>query len=276
VFVSTQRAAQRLEKRLWLVVRAGSPLASEGYYSFMEDMGDDDDGAAHTWNEVFMERPETLFALRAPARNRARLLGRVAQALDIELPQSVLTHDLQLASGGSSSSSSSSKSTVRPVKPTIETVTHTVARAGNAIVYHNDTVDPSAGGAGVLLGENPVLGPVLLRGPPKERAAFGGAWHTVERSHGAFPASTGRAAVAPGTSTGGGQAEVADDDDAAALAPFVFAGASHPRLRAGVYRSRGVDFKSKEAELGYQHVWGEMELRPVVVKLANLHTNDVA
>ncbi len=43
-----------------------------------------------------------------------------------------------------------------------------------------------------------------------------------------------------------------------------------------VYRSRSVDFKSKKAELGYQHVWGEIELRPLVVKLANLHHNDVA
>ncbi len=261
IFSSTERGAHRYDTRYWLVVQSGFASVSEQLYRRMESTGKDT-----TWDEFFFKDPTTLQALSYARRNRARLLFRVAEALDLDVGTASKADTRATRDGPASL-----------IEPSIQTVSHTVVknREGN-IVYHSNSIDPQSGSQqGILFNENPLLGPVVLKGPPMEGKRAGLSWTGSKDGRGLFPSCTGRRS---GLKAGTASLRARDSDrneelrqpTAEELAPFVWEG-SAPNLRLcdDVYRARDANFKSVEAKLGYDHAWGEIQLRPSVVKVAS-------
>ncbi len=259
IFSSLERGTRHFDKKYWLVVQSGYAPVSEDLYRRMENIGH-----STTWKQFFLEDPLTNYAYQRVSRNRRRLLYRVAKALDLHLPPSASHPDAQAVVAARARRSDSPQM----IEPTVETVSHAVTldRARNVMVYHCGTVDPtfsSSQSHGVLFNESPFLGPVILKGPPDEGKPFGLTWKAVPECNGTFPCGTGRLRDPRGTSS----FTLTEEE----LEPFVWEGAAHGngRASADLYRLRDAGFKEVEAKLGYNHAWGEIQLRPLVVKLAS-------
>lgn len=272
LFASLERGTQHFEKKYWLVVQSGYAPISEDLYRRMEDSD-----ASTTWKQFFLEDPLTNYAHQCVGRNRRRLLYRVAEALELHLPASASQPDAQAlapaATGGTGG-------LPQVIEPTVETVSHAVMfdKVRGVMAYHCGTFDPafaSSQGSGVLFNESPFLGPVILKGPPDEGKPFGLTWKAAAESSGTFPCGTGRLRD-PNTASASSSslASVTPED----LEPFVWESTAvdrdhdrraNGRASADLYRPRDAKFKEYEAKLGYNHTWGEVQLRPLVVKLAS-------
>ncbi len=257
IFSSIDRGNRRYTTKYWLVVQSGYAPISEDLYRNMEDTGKET-----TWKNFFLSNPNTLYVHECVRRNRNRLLYKLAQALALDVDR-VAKNDLQ---------SIPSRKVHRILEPTIETISHTVVmNQEHQMVYHNNTVNPeSVPSQGTLFNESPLLGPVLLKGPPQNGKPFGLSWCASKDSRGTFPCCTGRQKKLSTSvySSNGIDAKPVEED----LSLFVWEHESespNTRLSEGVYRSRDVDFKKIETELGYNHVWGEVQMRPLIVKISS-------
>ncbi len=266
LFESTHRGPAGHVTSYWLVAQAGCPQASEDLYRLMEDVG-----ARTTWKAFFFEDSQTQFVRAVAERNRMRLLARVAEALQLDV---ATEPDLMAFKGPEV------RRAPQLIRPHVETLHHNVVqdRAGRVTLYSN-AVDPAGARAGILFGENPWLGPVLMRGPDGASDSVGAhAWQLSNAAvvaGAAFPTCTGRpgAAAAAATTAASDGATI----DLSRPHPFVWEDrAVNQRLATpGTYRPRDPDFKAAEARLGYNHAWSELDLRPVVVKIATALSDDV-
>ena len=265
LFSSTRRDVAGHVTDYWLVTQAGAPHASEDLYRLMEEVG-----ARTTWRDFFLDNAHANFVSSVAERNRTRLLARVAEALQLDVHTDP---DLLAFQGGPVV-----RRAPQLIQPTVQTLHHNVvAGAGKrTITLYSNTVDPASARAGILFGENPWLGPVLLRGPDtdtddSECVAAGSAWHldnAAVMAGAAFPTCTGRRGPVPPANNGAPGLPRSH--------PFVWEGAAvNRRLAPSTYRSRDPAFKGAEAKLGYNHAWPELDMHPVVVKVATMLSEDV-
>jgi hypothetical protein len=115
----------------------------------------------------------------------------------------------------------------------------------------------------VVVQETPELGPVILRGPPHSREdVLGGTWNTIRGVFNAFPCITGR------------MKELArvPKEEYREITGFTWDGKvngdTHPRLAKNLYRNRTEAWRSIERTLGWDPLWGSIELRPRGVLMA--------
>ena len=244
IFSSTSRGDYLYKKGYWLVVQSGSSVISEDLYSYMEEISSDE---KVTWYDFFLNDQNTLYANDCIKKNRSKLLARLFEAIGLEF-------------------STKSRSVSEIIEPTVETISHTVDIDGEFAICHSNTIDPELTTCGILFNENPYLGPTLLKGPPNVQSPFGLSWSAENNAHGTFATCTGRIKQLPLNA----ENKMSFGDDQS-IAPFIWEGKQklNARLGNGVYRSRTVDFKKIESTMGYKHVWGEIAMQPLVVKVAN-------
>lgn len=258
IFSSEERGELHHKKQYWLVVQAGAQKASEDLYKRMEDVyykrtntinGD------NTWEKFFFNNQHTTFLYNACKRVRGRLLAMLADALDIDIEK------IRDSYGG------------YILEPTVETITNIVTvdpYDRDILVFHSNTVDPQIVSNGLLLNETPYLGPILFKGPSDKSKQFGSKWECDENSYGAFPVCTGRQKSIPDVIS---QLEKVDLLTSIPRDTIHFAYESpnprNIRLASGLYRRRNAEFIAKEEELGYNHGWGSVNFRPLLVKIAS-------
>lgn len=127
----------------------------------------------------------------------------------------------------------------------------------------------------VIVQECPAAGPTILKGPPfdinKDNMSniLGGVWRPIPGVFNAFPCVTGRYSSAFSK-----EEELERDDEYEYLSDKFFweskdnADTFHPRLARGVYRERNICWKSLETTLGWNPIYGEIHLKPVLVMMA--------
>lgn len=220
------------EHEYWAVLQCGAVEQSRTLYQAIEE----GHSYEHTWAQtLFSSNMMGQTGVRASDHRRTAVLG-ILRGLGLEMGNRTLDSFV-----------------------TIETATNCFDEDHNTetFVYHSGCTPLSqqTGGA-VVLGERPDLGPTLLQGPGGKRT-----WTVPDAYLGAFPVGTGRVSSVLGPWS----------DNETLDGPFCWDGGLeiHPRLRAGMYRTRDLKFKQTEALLGYNHMWEAVHLQPLAVKLAN-------
>lgn len=174
----------------------------------------------------------------------------------------------------------------------VSTVCNTVSTISDGIhVYYSGCTQIHQNTRAVVVNESPVKGPIILRGPPTPGNVLGNPWPAAtsygitkeeervdqiysQRPYMAFPCFTGRILQLDDI------LEV--EGPAVGLEPFVFRGmksrdelVTHPRMHPKLYRKRGYAWKSLERYMGYDPLWGEIQLRPMAVLIAPPPERDV-
>lgn len=243
IFYSMDRGDYDYKIHYWLAVQSGCPEASSQLFRNMEE------SKSETWEDFFLKSRESRYLSQIAKRNRQRLLYDVADALDLVVD---------------ASSDFASIEPVKILKPTIETISHSISKnsSGN-LVYHSNTVNLASHRGGLILNESPFVGPLILRGPPSSEAEYGLSWTPKQE---AFPTCTGRNKIVELLPLTSPEAESEEK-----WRPFVWKGKDgNSRLSGNVYRKRDIDFRRNETKLGYQHIWGaEVQLIPLIVKVAS-------
>jgi hypothetical protein len=251
LYVSSERDGYVPKNRFWLVVQSGNKSGSEDLYREMEKA----ETEGMTWNEFFFQRSSTTYLSNSASRNRKRLLASVANALNLDLEYSSDPHSMT--------------DSTEILTPAIDVVSYNILsnRQTRRFTYHAATVDPNSCSGGIVLNENPYVGPVILKGPFENGTDFGKKWPVPEGACGAFPVSTGRSTPIVGNTKN----DLAIGLKTLDTSPFVWNDCDKKvnlRLAPNVYRIRDESFKNLEDGLGYSHVWGEIQLSPLVVKIA--------
>ena len=260
IFASSERRGYKYNNRLWLVVQAGNVEASEELYRSIQDAqptwdASKDMPAKQNWNNFFFNNKQTLYLWNSVTRSRERLMASMADAMGIQVNSDIDPY-------------SSNKKKL--LKPMISTVSYniTIDKETNSPVYHSGTVDPSSCSGPIIQNENPHVGPTILRGPEERGKEFGGKWTASEGSLGNFPTGTGRLISFNKSNkqklSADAQCHVGDN--------FVWESKeakNNIRLSDNVYRQRDLSFKKVEQKLGYDHAWGEVPLRPILVKMCS-------
>lgn len=264
VFSTNERSSYVSNKRLWLAVQAGNVDASVELYRMIEDAQPDwDVSSVHpakiTWKNFFFNNKETKNIYNLVNRTRERLLASLAESLDLDIKYSIDPF-----------SRDNNKKILNPVVQTLSYSIRSVPGT-NLLVYHSATADPSDTTIcrnGLILNENPYIGPTILRGPDSHDKKFGSTWSTPEESYGAFPTGTGRSVAIHKANA----STLIQSIPPADSKKFVYDNRGtekNPRLAANLYRLRSHEFKKAEAKLGYQHRWGAVELNPVIVEICS-------
>ena len=259
IFSSEDDSGYVKKIRFWLCVQGGNTPASEELYREMEKTAEDKK-SKETWRSFFMSR-KAAYVLEAAKRSRSRLLASLADAVGADV---------------TTSRDNSAVGKINLLSPTLTTLSHyvTIDDETKTAVYHSATVDPSIVSRGIIQSGNPYAGITILKGPPPSRGSdakskgFGEAWDTTEGSHGAFPTSTGRTKAILRTTAPLLMATVPRFESEKFIATGKLA-TEIPRLGMDVYRVRDGDFRSMEQKLGYNHMWGDIKLQPVLVKIAS-------
>jgi hypothetical protein len=175
----------------------------------------------------------------------------------------------------------------------VSTVCNTVSTISDGVhVYYSGCTQIHQSTRAVVVNESPIKGPVILRGPPTPGNVLGNPWPAAksygitkeeeridqmysQRPYMAFPCITGRVLQID-------DVRDAEKSTGAGLEPFVFRGMetrdelrTHPRLHPKLYRKRGHAWKSLERYMGYDPLWGEIQLRPMAVLIAPPPERDV-
>lgn len=253
IFSSSERGDYRYDNKFWLVVQSGYSSASEDLYRYMEEIGE-----KTTWENFFLKDEHTLYIYKLMRRNRNRLLFDLATALELKIPTDATDTD------------HTANKDKKVIKPTVETITNTVCKIdADHMVYYNNTINPdNVPTRGIIINESPLLGAVILKGPPSNGELFGLRWKSKQQNA-IFPYCTGRQMELQSDSL---EQPLADE-----LSPFIpYSSASHfkqginnNRLSLRVYRPRNVEFKQIETIMGYDHTWGEIQLKPIFVKISS-------
>lgn len=150
---------------------------------------------------------------------------------------------------------------------------------------------------GVILFSNPAYGGSILLGPPHYGHILGGPLSPVRPHLGAFPYGTGRVvsqktakifSVSTPSSSDKAAGNAAGVTEQPLSAIFVWGDmkgktrqerqsmlSENLRLDPGVFRDRSYKFRKCEKVLGYNHLWGSIDLAPVCVRLADPHTSEI-
>lgn len=268
VFASEERTPSGFKRDYWLVTQTAVPDISQQLYDLIEDTTPDHDSpivsSKQTWGGFFNQKNQEINrASKIATKNRTRLLYNLVESLSLN--QANITIDTDF---GSSNSNSSSNRMM--VNPTTDMGTNAVTPDPNnskVLVYHSKTVNPiEMRGGGLIISENPFAGVTILRGPNASRSkVFGEKWSTAETSYGAFPTCTGRVTALNRRDL---QPRRESESDGTILFSEQSSN-SNLRLDPRVYRLRDEQFKRAEAALGYDHSWGQIYLRPVIVKISS-------
>jgi hypothetical protein len=238
IYTSTDRSAYIPKKQIWLVAQVHSPNISEDLTQLMEDQGN------KTWENFFFSSNEVKYLKHAAVANRTAVLSSLFDSVGFEFKD---------------------KST--EISPTIETETNTITHntKSKIITYHCGTIDPESVSSGIIFNNNPYLGSTILKGPHSEEKQFGLPWKASASTFNAFPVNTGRVL----TSSSKQKQSVSKEE----TRNLTWKGKKADeqvswRLANGVYRIRGEAFKKSQYALGYGEKWGEIDLQPVMVKVA--------
>lgn len=242
IFYSNERGDYDYKTHYWIVVQSGCPQASADLFTEMEESKDGN------WEDFFLKNPQSRYLSQCSKRNRQRLLYDVAKSLDLNIKGE---SDLM------------SVNRVKMLKPTIETISHLVTmNSSKNVVYHSNTTNAGDNRGGTILNESPFVGPLILKGPPGPDNEYGLSWKSTQE---VFPTCTGRNKIVELLPSNSLDIEVEEK-----WRPFVWEGEKgNSRLSGNVYRKRDIEFKKSETELGYKHIWGEIQLIPVIVKVAS-------
>ena len=210
LYMMTSRAGnQRVEEPV-LVVQAGAPLVSQQLYKMVADrqsyepdtreeaisvlqtamnagVGESVVGppmrvATTLTIDEFMKWPETRYAVNAGSRMRDSIAAAISKHLNLGI--------LTIAD-----SSAGVKGALLAV-PALQTLSYHIEASldGESFTYYAGSTNPQAVRNGMVLGQTPSLGPVVLQGAPSSRLARGQGWSVNEAvsSVNAFPIGTGR------------------------------------------------------------------------------------
>ena len=176
IFTSVVRDVDRYKKTFWLVIQSGIRDASNDLFSLIENCQPNFDinrsvGADpkknQTWGSFFRS-DKVMYTFLASERSRRLLLARLSESLNLDLNFSQdMSHNL---SGGGKADY---------LQPSIETITNSISYGidkERLVTFSNATINP-VNTNGIILNENPLLGPVILKGPSVEGREFGGGCH---------------------------------------------------------------------------------------------------
>lgn len=239
------------ERDYYVACQSGYEPASEKIYSLIEE--NESEQSPLSWKKFFSENNNNWrYLSHVISRNRNRLIASFCQSLGIDAP---IQSDLYAFDHK-----------VKIVEPSLETITHFVDRYDvhskqEPMVYYSNTVNPSTT-KGSVINQNPYIGLSIMNGPNYvSSSSFGSTWKPVKESFNAFPYSTGKVPNA------------LDNEHPPVLEEFrapLFASIGIdmiPSTKVGLYRTRTPSFRRFEQKLGYDHSWGQINLRPYLVKL---------
>jgi hypothetical protein len=261
IYSSVERGTHGYKNRIWLVVQSGNESASEEIYRIIEDCEPDWDvtpsAPAKTTIKTVFNRSDVKFLTKAVIATRERLLCAMAETLDL---------DSRALFGVSNPQK-------RLANSIVSTVSYNLTKMGDShAVYHSATVDPAFCNNGIIMNENPYLGPTILKGPvyPGVQTAdieFGNAWSLAyDDAYGSFPTGTGRVTTFARKNLG----DIVPAIPAYDTGKFISeAEGKNLRMSQKIYRTRDSSFKDIEHKLGYNHGWGEIHLKPLVVKVCH-------
>lgn len=244
---STHRRAPRDTRRpyrveTWLVVQCGHRAASRELYEKIR-IGSADES---TWDEVLFSDSTVGDVGSKASRHRRQVAWSILNQLGLEIGDRTLNSFM-----------------------TIETVSNTfdVDYGTGTYVYYSECTPVSLQSeGGIILGESPLLGPTILRGPDG-RSQRRHAWKGPEYYLNAFPSGTGRrVSMIEIEESETEDSEYLDDTKCCWKDKAEFP--KHPRLFMGLYRMRDVQFRLMEQKMGYNHAWESLWLKPLAVKLA--------
>jgi len=281
LFVSNQRGAYNYEQDFWIGLQTYSPSANK---EIRELMGEAEQQPKVTWEKFFSnENKNMAYLQRTIKRNRAIQTAAFANAIGLENPKSGLLEfeeDLEVHSNGGGGRDGPTMK----LNPTVETITNTVEIYKGNPVYRCGAIDPSkinSKHGGVIINENPYLGPTILKGPYSKHMEFGKVWEASSASLGSFPINTGRIKTVKQLKTAlkksnnsYGLDSISESYDKFLSQTFVWSGSNNNndknlRLIKNAYKTRDNQFKMIESRLGYDHKNGEINLKPLVVKIAS-------
>lgn len=255
IYVSNERSGYLPNNRLWLAVKSGNRDASKELFNMIEQTETTWDVSKSnpsktTWSDFFGENSNASYIRHVVERSRHRILAKMIESLSIN---SIIKGD------------HFSKDKRNIVEPNVTTVSYDVDIHDNGTaVYHSGTVDPSFSKNGIAFCENPYLGITILKGPRSKTHEFGNEWKTVDTSFGSFPCNTGRRISLAGKSARSLIDKIPEKDQNIF---FYSSKEKNARLAESVYGLRDKAFKDKEVSLGRSSKWGELNLKPLIVRI---------
>lgn len=287
LYSSIDRNGYYPEKDYWIVVQSCSPSANEQISNLIEDAQPDydlapGDKAKITWEDFFINESnnELRYLQNAIKRNRARLGAQFVEIIGLQAKDSRLEIESDVESGHLTQKQG--KSFIKKLTPTIETVTNYVSLYKGKPVYRSGAIDPSQitnADGGIIFNENPFVGPKILKGPENKSMLFGNVWHASNASLGSFPVWTGRSKTnremrnqfkTTQSYISSSSKNILKTENKDLIDKFVWEkGNNNLRLIENVYFLRDQQFKKIENKLGYDHTYGEIQLKPLVVKIAS-------
>lgn len=268
LYVSNQRGAYNYEQDFWIGIQTSSPSANRELRSLLIEAEE----AHTTWDKFFShENKELSYLQRAMKRNRAIATAEFANAIGLENNAKEIQFEVDVEAAPAKDNSNVP---IYKLAPTVETITNVVELYKGNPVYRCGAIDPSQNknkNGGVIINENPFFGPTILKGPYSKSMEFGKTWEASEKSLGSFPVSTGRTKTTKQLKV---EMKKSNNNynlsNQEAIQSFTWSnGEKNNRLMNGVYRTRDNQFKAIEASLGYDHKNGEINLKPLVVKIAS-------
>ncbi len=133
--------------------------------------------------------------------------------------------------------------------------------------HHSSSLSASAPTSAVIVQESPEVGPVILRGPQGSvKDILGGTWNPIRGIFSAFPCVTGRVKELTRVSKQGRHIPGFSWEQGMKDAEGLDVG--HPRLASKLYRRRSHSWQSMERAIGWDPLWGTIQLRPRGVLIA--------
>jgi hypothetical protein len=260
VYAHTSRDYGPWAPSIWVVVQCGNEDISQQFYKFIIDncsRSDEEDSHATWEHTLFQDKKVYVQQFREKiVDTRMQCVVGILRALGFETIETSNVVNMDH----------------------VDTMTNCFGfdRHTNSYVYyagctpiqmdhrhHNRSVMDTQYTSAVIVQETPELGPVILRGPPHSHEyILGGTWNTIRGVFNAFPCVTGRTKEL-------NQLPKRDYRD---MPGFTWRGknkgTTHPRLSKGLYRKRTQAWRAIERALGWDPLWGTIELRPRGVLMA--------
>lgn len=244
----------------WLVVYAGAPKCSEDVYSIMQDRC----GHHDSIGDFVTKTRELKFVFDAASRNRGRLLASLAKAFKLETKFTADTAAFQ-------SATTTDLSRFDMLDAHISTITNRPLAVRDIVTFHSNTIDPKYTNGSVIT-TNPFTGVTIRRGVPSPGKPYGDSWELAAGS--AFPMCTGRV-----QRTKDIERRVEKNPDifktVSSIKDSVYFVAKESdesdrfKLVPEVFRMRSKQFIQKERDMGYVAHDREIDLEPIIVKMAS-------
>lgn len=253
--MSTTDGSKREEKYV-VATTCGAPELSRHLHRGIED-AHFEAGKTRMSVDSFLQNAETMYTKNAGKRNRSKVLWSAANAVGCSVPSKIdmaspYRENLAIAS--------------------VETPSYMIEKHDNRSLYYAGATCTLRCNGGIILGQTPRMGPILLHGSPTAAVRGGGAWAHPDSYHG-FPIGTGKQ-VSDNHFISSAEFSTPEKIHGGLMpssSPFVWHGetAAHTRLYPDFYRGRNLEFTVAEERLGRQRAWTSSELVPVLVLMAN-------